>query len=286
MGSTGLLHLEVASGSETASRKLFDPPGFGRLNSSKSPQDYVRVKLPVSPLLAVCILMSTAISTKQKIRFLLGVFDENDNRSFEEAEFIEMVSALFRGMAAMFGMLLMKNAAPSAERIEALAVRLFRRILAYQELQTGQVYKDSVPMEIIEQWLLGGSSDPLNVPFALFINRFSQSLEEDPEIFEEESRKFRLSHTCPVDVPMETAASLDKSFLNRHEVVVAEKLFSYCLSTGSFGISHEAAQSKVGAVDAPCTAIPPWPRSSSKIGAKWRLGRNRYVIMCVYHTAR
>ena len=30
-----------------------------------------------------------------------GVFDENDNRTFEEEEFVEMLLALFRGMAAM-----------------------------------------------------------------------------------------------------------------------------------------------------------------------------------------
>ena len=32
-------------------------------------------------------------------------------------------------------------------------------------------------------------------------------------------KKFRLSHTHPVDPPMETAASLDATFLNRHEVI-------------------------------------------------------------------
>jgi hypothetical protein len=33
--------------------------------------------------------------------FYAGVFDENDNRTFEEEEFVEMLLALFRGMAAM-----------------------------------------------------------------------------------------------------------------------------------------------------------------------------------------
>eukprot|EP00913_Durusdinium_trenchii_P016643 g15643.t1 len=131
----------------------------------------------VSPLLAVCILMSTAISNKQKIRFLLGVFDENDNRTFEEEEFIAMLIALVRGMGAMFGMMNIKD-------------------------------------------------------------RTSMTL-GDPEIFEEETRKFRLSHTCPVDPPLEIAASLDATFLNRHEVIVARKLFDKCMSTGSFGMSHK-----------------------------------------------
>ena len=31
-----------------------------------------------------------------------GVFDENDNHTFEEEEFVEMLLAMYRGMAAMF----------------------------------------------------------------------------------------------------------------------------------------------------------------------------------------
>ena len=38
----------------------------------------------------------------QKIRFLLGIFDENDDRCFDEHEFIEMIQALLRGMGAMY----------------------------------------------------------------------------------------------------------------------------------------------------------------------------------------
>ena len=37
----------------------------------------------------------------QKIRFLLGVFDENDDRCFDENEFVQMIQALLRGMGAM-----------------------------------------------------------------------------------------------------------------------------------------------------------------------------------------
>jgi len=34
----------------------------------------------------------------------------------------------------------------------------------------------------------------------------------------QESRKFRLSHRAPVDLPLETSASLDARFLNRNSV--------------------------------------------------------------------
>ncbi|OLQ12234.1 Clavaminate synthase-like protein [Symbiodinium microadriaticum] len=51
-----------------------------------------QVKVSTPAFLTACILMSTAISKKQKVRFLLGVFDENDNRFFEMPEFIEMLA--------------------------------------------------------------------------------------------------------------------------------------------------------------------------------------------------
>ena len=44
---------------------------------------------------------SEAEAKTQKIRFLLGVFDENDDRCFDEDEFVEMIQALLRGMGAM-----------------------------------------------------------------------------------------------------------------------------------------------------------------------------------------
>ena len=42
------------------------------------------------------------------------------------------------------------------------------------------------------------------------------------------SRKFRLSHRAPVDPPMETSTALGASFLNRHEVVLAEAIYNQC----------------------------------------------------------
>eukprot|EP00438_Fugacium_kawagutii_P006246 Skav233497 [mRNA] locus=scaffold6564:10197:12447:- [translate_table: standard] len=122
-----------------------------------------------------------------KHRHPSGVFDENDNRTFEEEEFVEMLLALFRGSA---------------------------------------VLDDHIPFSVIEDavdWLLGESNDALNAPFALFIYRYSTpGEEEDPELFEDDDQKFRLSHTAPVDMPLETAASLDATFLNKHELVATQ----------------------------------------------------------------
>eukprot|EP00434_Breviolum_minutum_P023430 symbB.v1.2.020666.t2/scaffold1753.1/size103005/2 len=238
--------------------KLFDPMAYAKANSSKAAQDLERARLPVSPLLGVCILMSSAIAKSQKIRFLLGIFDENDDRCFDEHEFIEMIQALLRGMGAMLGLMTVKDATPSNARTKALAERMFHRIQDYHkrrhEEETEPEVKatplGSVPCSVVEEWLLGESDDPLNLPLALFVKRFSVGAEdEDPEAFEEESRKFRLSHRAPVDLPLETSASLDARFLNRHEVIVSQRLFKHCLSIGNFDILHEDAETAVGPID-------------------------------------
>jgi len=242
--------------------KLFDPMAYAKANSSKAAQDLERARLPVSPLLGVCILMSSAIAKSQKIRFLLGIFDENDDRCFDEHEFIEMIQALLRGMGAMLGLMTVKDATPSNARTKALAERMFHRIQDYHkrrahghddEEETPEVKATplgSVPCSVVEEWLLGESDDPLNLPLALFVKRFSVGAEdEDPEAFEEESRKFRLSHRAPVDLPLETSASLDARFLNRHEVIVSQRLFKHCLSIGNFDILHEDAETAVGPID-------------------------------------
>lgn len=231
--------------------KLFDPSSYARLQMMKATQDYNKVRLNMPAFLTACIWMSTSISKKQKIRFLLGVFDENDSYTFEEVEFVAMLVALFRGVGAIFG-LTSRDAMPSHARMQTLARKLFVRVLELGEhrlegpskvlLQNG-----SVPFHIVEEWLLGETYDPLNVPIALFMERFSvPGEEEDPEQFEDEERKFRVSHTHPVEPPMETAASLDGSFLCREEVVQANVIFQHCASKGTFDISHADAERIAG----------------------------------------
>ena len=53
---------------------------------------------------------------------------------------------------------------------------------------------DSVPFQVIEDWLLGESNDALNAPFSLFIYRYSTpGEEEDPELFEDEGDSLHFS---------------------------------------------------------------------------------------------
>lgn len=226
--------------------ELFDKAANAGTSLPDDARDNVAAQLPVDALLSVCVLLSKVISKKQKIRFLLGIFDGNDNRLFDRGEFTRMMKAFYHGTAAMFGI-----QDTNAERVETLAWNLFRRILNVYEDQKGEVLGDStlLPCALIEEWLLG-SDDPLNLPFLLFMERFSvPGQDDDPEIFEEEAQKFRLSHHGPVQLPLETALSLDsRGFLRRHEVIAIDRIFSYGLSMGSFDISRADAEKALNGI--------------------------------------
>jgi len=105
----------------------------------------------------------------------------------------------------------------------------------------------SAPFAIMEDWFLGESDDPLAVPFALFLERFAVPGEDDdPEMFEDEDRRFKLSHIAPVDPPMETAASLDSAFLTRSEIGIARDVLDICLQECNFSLDHGQAERAIG----------------------------------------
>lgn len=214
--------------------KLFDPPGYERVSLARSPAEYAKVKMPMHAFLTACIILSQTISKKQKIRFLLGVFDEDDSLTIEEEEFSAHLQALFAGLSAIF---CIKGARPRA-RIEPLAKQMFSRMSDHTAENS-----TSLPFSLVEEWLHGDLDDPLATTFALLLQRFAPAgMEDDPEQFEDEDRKFRLSHTSPVDPPLETAAALDASFLNRYEVVLAEAIYNRCLYNSCFEMPHKEAE--------------------------------------------
>ncbi|CAE7461580.1 unnamed protein product, partial [Symbiodinium natans] len=70
--------------------------------------------------------------------------------------------------------------------------------------------------------------------------------------------RFKLSHTAPVDPPMETAASLDSAFLTRSEIGIARDVLEFCLSECNFAISHTQAEQAIGKTIEPdlwCTKL-------------------------------
>lgn len=225
--------------------KLFDPPAYAQLQTTRSAMDHKKVKVLVPAFLTCGIFLSTTISKRQKIRFLLGMFDENDSQTFESSEFVEMISSFFYGIASAFALLDFPGIAPKPSARQKLGKHLFDRVVkgACCRVPFWEAKKikaeDSAPLWLIEEWFLGETGDPLSAPFAMLLERFStRGLEDDPEFFEDEERRFKLSHTSPVEPPLETAASLDSSFLRRGEIGLVRKVYDVCERQRDFSLSH------------------------------------------------
>ncbi|CAK9039925.1 unnamed protein product [Durusdinium trenchii] len=210
--------------------KLFDPAGHGKVSMTKAPQDHYKVKVPVLPLMSACLVMSQTMSNRQKLRFLLGMFDLDDKGSLSMREFASMLENLLRGLGCLFKV-------KEIPRTIATAARSI-----FEQFRGG-----TVPMHELEMWFSGKTFHPFAVPFALLLQRFSADSQIiDPDSYNDDSRKFKLSHQKPVEEPLESFAVQDNAFLNRSEVVIAREVFQYCLSTGFFSLSHEDAEKGIG----------------------------------------
>lgn len=119
-----------------------------------------------------------------------------------------------------------------------------KTLLARSGVHGSELSLKESQLEHLERWLLGETGDPLAIPFALFLERHSGSSGsgDDPEFFLPEEKKFRLSHRCLVDPPMELALALDASFLQRSEMQVIREIFRHCESRHCFDISHLKAE--------------------------------------------
>ena len=74
-----------------------------KLQQTRAASEYRKVRVSIPAFLTAAIAMSSTISKKQKIRFLVGVFDENDSGTFELPEFTAMISSFLYGVECMFG---------------------------------------------------------------------------------------------------------------------------------------------------------------------------------------
>ena len=238
--------------------KLFDPQAYTQLQATRSAMDHKKVKILVPAFLTCGIFLSTTISKKQKIRFLLGMFDEDDSQSIESPEFVEMISSFFCGIACAFGLLDYPHVVPKPSLRQKLGKHLFDRLLASTccKLSFWEAKKvvssGSVPFWIIEEWFQGDSGDPLFAPFAMFLERFSaRGFEDDPEFFEDEERKFKLCHTSPVEPPLDTAAALDSSFLRRDQIGTVRDVFNECQKQLDFSHTHADIERALGATVPP-----------------------------------
>ncbi|CAE7662893.1 unnamed protein product, partial [Symbiodinium sp. CCMP2456] len=172
--------------------KLFDPAAYAQHECTRSATDLKKVKFSVPAFLSSGIFMSTTISKRQKIRFLLGIFNENDSQTLEPNEFVQMISSFCYGIAAAFALLDNPCVAPKPSARQQLGKCLFERVvnsaccrLPYQEAKKIKA-SDTAPLWLIEEWFLSESGDPLSAPFKMLLERFStRGLEDDPEFFED-----------------------------------------------------------------------------------------------------
>ena len=86
------------------------------------------------------------------------------------------------------------------------------------------------------------SGDPLALPFALLFERYSEGSSEDPEKYEDEDRKFKMTHKRRVAHPVEAASSLDSSFIRRDQIGMLKRIFDFCKKECCYSFSHWEAE--------------------------------------------
>ncbi|CAJ1336045.1 unnamed protein product, partial [Effrenium voratum] len=201
----------------------------------------------ICELMMAGVVLSRLIATKQKLKFILGLFDVDDSRSLDESEFACFVSAFIHGLGAAFGLRKDDDIMPTTKQIQLVVQRLYDRLGAIakaricalaealvgnerqalaEAIRSHQLEKVSLnrtsskprrqvlPFETLIGWCFREYQDPLALPYALSIERFCpklQPLDEDPEAFLEEEKRFYLSHKGPVPLPMESTVAHDAS---------------------------------------------------------------------------
>ncbi|CAJ1354557.1 unnamed protein product [Effrenium voratum] len=106
--------------------KLFDPPGYAKFDMTKSAAEHLKMRVPVVPLMAACILMSVTVSNRQKLRFLFGLFDLEDKDALTEEQFTDTLSSLFQGLGFSFSM---RREVPTQRQVTLAAKKVFARLL-------------------------------------------------------------------------------------------------------------------------------------------------------------
>ncbi|OLQ07971.1 hypothetical protein AK812_SmicGene8540 [Symbiodinium microadriaticum] len=180
--------------------RLFDPKGYARFSLMKTSSEHSKIRLPVLPLVCACVMISQTLTNRQKLRFLFGIFDKEDKGGLTEEEFISMVQSLLRGLACSFGIAIAKEMLPTPSKIHEVAKQIFGRIR--ERAPPGEASTSFLSNAALDHWILGHTFDPVALPFALFLERFSIDDDAvDPDLFQDEPKRFRLSHTKPVENP-------------------------------------------------------------------------------------
>eukprot|EP00439_Symbiodinium_sp_Y106_P037613 s2614_g4.t1 len=220
--------------------RLFDPKGYAKFNLMKTSSEHSKIRLPILPLVCACVMMSQTLTNRQKLRFLFGIFDKEDKDGLTEEEFISMLQNLLRGLACAFGMAIAKEMLPTPSKVHEVAKQIFSRMR--ERAPPGEASTSFLSSSALDHWILGHTFDPVALPFALFLERYSIDDDAvDPDLFQDEPKRFRLSHAKPVENPLEAIINVDPNYLSRfeaqlknvHQIQATRDAFAAILVDGS-----------------------------------------------------
>jgi hypothetical protein len=119
--------------------ELFDWAGANRIRANGYTQaNLAHVKISAKEVMIAGVMLSRRIATKHKLRFVLGLVDSGDTGSLTESQFAAFITALSRGLSAVF--CVSHEHIPTKAEIEAIAQRLYARIGAVAGRRLQELY--------------------------------------------------------------------------------------------------------------------------------------------------
>ncbi|CAE8703983.1 unnamed protein product, partial [Polarella glacialis] len=266
--------------------KLFDPNGFTRYSKEKTQANADKLKISMTEMITAGVLLSKLISSRQKLRFVFGLADLDDNRFLDEHQFGGVMALLIRGLCSAFAVLGDEGITPRTDDIRKIVKRLYERISALaarrlweiallgsqQDKATlAQAIRDrqavavagagavagaeagaakpsakQLPFATLQDWCFGVFNDPLALPYMLLFGRFC------PKEQGEDAGMFEVESDLVVLSHTGPAAIppdadlADGKMLIRPEVITAREIFKYCVSLKNWEITPRDVMRDMG----------------------------------------
>lgn len=244
-----------------------------------------RVRIPMAEVMTAGVLASPLIAAKHKLRFIFGIVDWDDTRCLDEQQFAAFIKNVIRGLVAVFGIRQEEEAVPSSDHIARISRRLFERISAMASRRLREIYaagsleikhfmrkaaldrmrpatapvimetqhpfadsfklRHTLRYAALEKWCCREYKDPLAVPYALAIERFTSTSGDMPDEFDKGLDDFFLSHSSAVVVPEEVPLLHSSVMLTRAQVILARQVYQFCRERRSWHLSNDELESLV-----------------------------------------
>eukprot|EP00931_Biecheleriopsis_adriatica_P111879 TRINITY_DN8635_c0_g1_i1.p1 TRINITY_DN8635_c0_g1~~TRINITY_DN8635_c0_g1_i1.p1 ORF type:complete len:649 (+),score=120.25 TRINITY_DN8635_c0_g1_i1:58-2004(+) len=215
---------------------LFDRKNGQKLVSEHA-TTHVLEMIKVSPrtIMFAGILISPLIDESLKLKFTLGLFDEEDSGSLDEDQFFELVIARDEASCAVFGApsssLTREAVSEMFDLVSKMAAKRLREKAAQdpvareairEALKSRQIVrlspsqKRSLSYSAVQELLTGKDSGSLD--WRLLMQRFCGPGSQPVDNLD--SSQFKLSHTAPVPIPEGCEIIHEEGLPSRLEVVV------------------------------------------------------------------